>query len=113
NRRVLTLGVAVTVAIGTAGCGSGATSGKSGTVPVVTGEQVLTTCVHDYFDNGILTKASAKANCESCVVDKLAKLGVRPAAGETVIDMLTGDRLSSSDVQTLQNACTEADANAQ
>ena len=111
---MLTLGVAVAVAIGAAGCGSGATTtGNSGPVPVVTGEQVLTACVQDYFDNGILTKASAKANCKSCVVDKLAKLGVRPAAGETVIDMLTGDRLSSSAVQTLQNTCTETDANAQ
>lgn len=82
-------------------------------MPVVTGEQVLTTCVQEYFANGILTKASAEANCKACVVGKLAKLGVRPAAGETVMDMLTGDRLSSADVQTLQNTCTEPDANAQ
>lgn len=105
--------MAVAVAIGTAGCGSGATGGNTGTVPVVTGEQVLTTCVQQYFGNGVLTKASAKANCKACVVDKLAKLGIRPAAGQTVIDMLTGERLSSSAIQTLQNACNEADTNAQ
>lgn len=82
-------------------------------MPVVTGEQVVTACFHDYFNNGILPKAAAHTNCQSCVVDKLAKLGIRPSGGETVMDMLTGERLSSSTVQTLQNVCTEADANAQ
>jgi hypothetical protein len=101
------------IALATAGCASDASTGGSTTVPVVTGEQVLTTCVQDYFYNGILPKASAEANCKSCVVDRLRELGIRPADGETVLDMLTGDRLSGSDVTSLQNTCEESDANAQ
>ena len=79
----------------------------------MTGEQVVTSCFQNYFYNGILPKASAEANCRSCVVNQLRKLGVDPSTGENVIDMLTGDRLSSSAIQSLQSKCNESDANAQ
>ena len=107
------------VALAAAGCSSSTNTGGSGNsssntaAPIVTGEQVVTSCFQNYFDNGILPKASAQANCTSCVVQQLSKLGIKPAAGENVIDMLTGDRLSNSAVQTLQGACDESDANAQ
>ena len=109
----MTAGFAVVVALMAAGCASDASSGRTNPAPIVTGEQVVTTCFHNYFDNGILPRASAETNCKSCVVDKLRRLGIQPSAGESVIDMLTGDRLSDSDVQSLQSVCTESDANAQ
>jgi hypothetical protein len=110
--RALTASVALVVALTAAGCaggtGSGATS--SSNPPIVTGEQVVTSCFHNYFYNGILPKASAQANCETCVVGQLRKLGIRPTAGATVLDMLTGVRLSSSTIQKLQNVCNITDA---
>jgi hypothetical protein len=106
----LTLGLAIVVA----GCGgSSTTAGNSGAPPIVTAEQVVTTCFQNYFYNGILPKSAAKANCMSCVTQELRKLRIQPTAGETELDVLTGVRLSSSDSQTLQNACTEPDASAQ
>jgi hypothetical protein len=113
RRRALTAGLALAIALATAGCASDAGTGSANNAPVVTGEQVFTACVQDYFYNGILPKDAAEANCKSCVVDRLRKLGIRPGTGETVLDMLTGDRLSNSQVQTLQGACNESDANAQ
>jgi hypothetical protein len=80
---------------------------------MVTGEQVVTSCFQNYFYNGVLPKASAQANCKSCVVDRLHTLGVNPASGENAVDMLTGDRLSNSDIQSLQNSCDESDVNEQ
>lgn len=79
----------------------------------MTGEQVVTACFHAYFYNGILPKSAAQANCQSCVVDQLRKLGVQPSSGENVADMLTGDRLASSAIQTLQSTCDVSDANSQ
>lgn len=96
------------------GCSeSGGGGGSSSGPPVVTGEQVVTACTHAYFYNGILPRSAAQANCLSCVVDQLRKLGVRPASGENVADMLTGDRLADSDIQSLQNTCEVSDASSQ
>ena len=118
--RALSACVALVVGLAAAGCSSSANTGGNGgssssntAAPIVTGEQVVTSCFQNYFDNGILPKASAQANCTSCVVQQLSKLGIKPATGENVMDMLTGDRLSNSAVQTLQGACDESDANAQ
>jgi hypothetical protein len=111
--RALTASFAVAVALAAAGCASDADSGSTNSPPLVTGEQVVTSCFQNYFYNGILPKASAQSNCKSCVVDELHKLGVNPASGENVIDMLTGDRLSNSDIQSLQSNCNETDANEQ
>jgi hypothetical protein len=111
--RALTASFAVAVALATAGCASDADTGSTNSPPLVTGEQVVTSCFQNYFYNGILPRASAQSNCKSCVVDELHKLGVNPASGENAIDMLTGDRLSNSDIQSLQSNCNETDANEQ
>ena len=113
RRRALTAVFAVAVALAAAGCSSDADTGSTNSPPMVTGEQVVTSCFQNYFYNGILPKASAQSNCKSCVVDELHKLGVNPASGENVSDMLTGDRLSNSDIQSLQSSCNETDANEQ
>jgi hypothetical protein len=113
RRRALTASFAVVVALAAAGCSSDAETGSTNSPPMVTGEQVVTSCFQNYFYNGILPKASAEANCKSCVVDQLHKLGVKPASGENVVDMLTGDRLSNSTIQSLQSNCNETDANEQ
>ncbi len=105
--------IASLVALAIAGCSDPSSGGTNNGPPLVTGEQVVTSCFQNYFYNGILPKASAEANCRSCVVDQLRKLGVDPSSGENVIDMLTGDRLSNSDIQSLQSKCNESDANAQ
>jgi len=108
-------GLAAALALTAAGCGSAAGgTGSAGTgAPLVTGEQVLTACYQDYFYNGILPKAAAQANCTACVVGRMRKLGIRPSAGENVSDMLTGDRLDASEIQSLQNTCRESDASSQ
>jgi hypothetical protein len=115
-RRALISTLAVVLALAVAGCSQGSnvggSSGNSGP-PLVTGEQVVTSCFHAYFYNGILPKSAAQANCRSCVVKQLRKLGVRPASGENVADMLTGDRLVSSDIQSLQSNCDVSDASSQ
>lgn len=109
--RALSAVAGLLVAIGAAGCaGQGSSAASSNNPPIVTAEQVVTSCFHNYFYNGILTKASAQANCETCVVGQLRKLGIRPTGGETVLDMLTGDRLGSSTIQKLQNVCNITDA---
>ncbi|MGH2860490.1 MAG: hypothetical protein ACRDLT_03175 [Solirubrobacteraceae bacterium] len=116
RRRAQAVGFAVALALAAAGCSdtsNGGTSGSSNSPPLVTGEQVVTACFHSYFYNGILPKAAAQTNCKSCVVDRLRNLGIRPASGENVMDMLTGDRLSNTDIQLLQNRCNESDASAQ
>jgi hypothetical protein len=115
RRRALTACAAVLLALAAAGCGeaSNGSSASNGGPPLVTGEQVVTACFHAYFYNGILPKSAAQANCQTCVVDQLRKLGVRPSSGENVADMLTGDRLASSDIQTLQSTCDVSDANSQ
>lgn len=105
--------IALLVALAIAGCSDPSSGGTGNGPPLVTGEQVVSSCFQNYFNNGILPKASAEANCKSCVVDQLRKLGVDPSSGEDVIDMLTGDRLSNSDIQSLQSKCNESDANAQ
>jgi hypothetical protein len=106
----LTLGVALVVT----GCGSsGTTAGNTNAPPIVTAEQVVTTCFHNYFYNGILPESAAKANCMSCVTRELRRLRIQPSPGETELDVLTGVRLSSAASQTLQNACTESDASSQ
>ncbi|HEX3615834.1 MAG TPA: hypothetical protein VHU61_04825 [Solirubrobacteraceae bacterium] len=108
--------IATLTTLAIAGCSDPSSAGggsSSSTPPLVTGEQVVTACFQSYFYNGILPRASAESNCRSCVVDQLRKLGVSPSSGENVIDMLTGDRLSSSDIQSLQNNCNESDANEQ
>lgn len=117
--RALAAGLAVTVALMTAGCSDAGNGGGGGGVsqsngaPLVTGEQVVTACFQQYFYNGVLPKASARANCTSCVVDHLRRLGIQPSSGENVTDMLTGDRLSSSNIAMLENYCNEADASSQ
>ncbi len=73
----------------------------------------ITSCFQNYFYNGILPKSAAKTNCSSCVEQKLRKLGIQPRAGESEVDVLTGVRLSSADVSSLQSACNESDANEQ
>ena len=105
--------ITLVAALAIAGCSDPSSGGGNSGPPLVTGEQVVSSCFQNYFYNGILPKASAEANCRSCVVDQLSKLGVDPASGENVIDMLTGDRLSSSDIQSLQGKCNESDASAQ
>ena len=116
RRRALAGGLALVVALAVAGCsdsnGAGG-SGSGGGPPLVTGEQVVTSCFHAYFYNGILPKSAAQANCQSCVVAQLRKLGIRPTGGENVADMLTGDRLASSDIQSLQSNCNVSDASSQ
>ncbi len=107
--------LAVVLALAVAGCSessSGGGSANSGP-PLVTAEQVVTSCFHAYFYNGILPKSAAQTNCRSCVVAQLRKLGVRPAGGENVTDMLTGDRLAGSDIQSLQSNCDAPDASSQ
>lgn len=117
--RALTGAVAVAVALVTAGCsdpgggGGGGGVSQSNGAPLVTGEQVVTACFQAYFYSGVLPKASARSNCTSCVVDHLRGLGIRPSSGENVSDMLTGDRLSSSDIASLENFCNGADASSQ
>lgn len=103
------------MALVAAGCGQSGSSGSAGSSgpPLVTGEQVVTACFHAYFYNGILPRSAAQTNCQSCVVDQLRRLGIRPSSGESVVDMLTGDRLGASDIQTLQNSCEVSDANTQ
>jgi hypothetical protein len=123
GRRGLTAGLVAALALLVAGCGSGAGGGGSaggadgggsaGAAPIVTAEQVVTACFHDYFYNGILPESAARSNCTHCVVQELRKLRIEPSAGETELDVLTGVRLSSSSSQQLQGACTEADASAQ
>lgn len=116
RRRALTVSLAVGLALVGAGCastGQGSPGASSSAPPLVTGEQVITACYHAYFYNGILPKASAESNCTACVVDNLRSLGIRPPSGETVMDMLTGERLSTSQVQALQNACDISSANTQ
>jgi hypothetical protein len=108
---------AVLLALAATGCGEandgGSNSAGNSAPPLVTGEQVVTACFHAYFDNGILPKSAAQANCQSCVVDQLRKLGVQPSSGENVADMLTGDRLASPAIRTLQSTCDVSDANSQ
>ena len=100
---------ATALALAIAGCASSATQRAI----IVTGEQVITSCDQNYFYNGILPQPAAKANCSSCVVQKLHKLGIRAMRGETEADVLTGVRLSNSDINSLQSTCDESDANAQ
>lgn len=97
---------------GTGGGGGGGVSQSNG-APLVTGQQVVTACFQAYFYSGVLPKSSAQSNCTSCVVEHLRGLGIRPASGENVADMLTGDRLSASDIALLENYCNVADASAQ
>ncbi|MDE3129648.1 MAG: hypothetical protein KGL16_00710 [Acidobacteriota bacterium] len=113
RRPAAALAVAVAIALATAGCAGSTSTANTPAVPIVTGEQVVSICFQNYFYNGILPRAAAKTNCKACVVDRLAKRGVHPTGGETVLDMLTGYRLSKAVSQSLQNACTEPDANAQ
>ena len=115
RRRALAGGLALVVALAVAGCSdsNGAGGSTGGGPPLVTGEQVVSSCFHAYFYNGILPKSAAQANCQSCVVAQLRKLGVRPTGGENVVDMLTGDRLASADIQSLQSNCNVSDASSQ
>ena len=59
------------------------------------------------------SKSAAKTNCSACVEQRLRKLGIRPPQGENEVDLLTGVRLPSSDINSLQSACNETDASAQ
>jgi hypothetical protein len=113
RRRATAAALAVVIGLAIAGCSDSSSGGSSDQPPLVTGEQVVTSCFQSYFYNGILPKASAQANCKSCVVDQLRKLDVNPTSGENVMDMLTGDRLSNSDIQSLQSNCNESDASSQ
>ena len=113
---MLAVGLTLAVALALSGCSDSSSAGSSASnsgPPVVTGEQVVTSCFHAYFYNGILPKSAAQANCQSCVVDQLRKLGVTPSNGENVADMLTGDRLASSDIESLQSYCDVSDASSQ
>lgn len=113
RRRGLAVILAAVLALAIAGCGSATTTQSNAAPEIVTGEQVITSCFQNYFYNGILPRSAAKANCSSCVVQKLRKLGIQPGAGENEADVLTGVRLSSSDINSLQSACNESDANEQ
>ena len=115
RRRPALLGCCATVlALAAGGCASNAPSQQaSGTPVIVTAEQVVTTCYHDYFYNGILPQKAARSNCNSCVEQTLRKLGIRPSPGESEIDLLTGVRLPRSDITSLQSACEESDASSQ
>jgi hypothetical protein len=115
----LTASFVAAIALAVAGCGSDATNQAggspqtSGTAQIVTGEQVVTSCFQNYFYNGILPKAAAQTNCSACVEQKLRKLGIQRTAGESEIDVLTGIRLSSADISSLQSTCNETDTNEQ
>lgn len=118
RRSALTAAAATLVAIGASACGTSAPSGggssqANGAPEIVTAAQVITSCYQNYFYNGILPKAAAKANCSACVEQKLRGFGIRPTAGESEADVLTGVRLSSTHINSLQSACNEPDANAQ
>ena len=114
RRRALAASFATVVALAAAGCASNTPKQQaSGTPDIVTGEQVITSCYQNYFYNGILPQAAAKANCNACVEQRLRKLGVQPSPGENEMDLLTGVRLPSGDINSLQNACNETDASEQ
>ena len=113
RRRALAACCAAALALAVAGCGSRSSSQAVGTAQIVTAQQVITSCFQNYFYNGILPKSAAQTNCSTCVVRKLGKLGIRPPAGETEADVLTGVRLTSAQVSSLQSACNEQDASAQ
>jgi hypothetical protein len=113
RRRGLAATFATLLALAASGCASDASSPASGAPEIVTGEQVIDSCFQNYFYNGILPRSAARANCSSCVENKLRRLGIQPTAGESEMDVLTGVRLSSSDVNSLQSACNESDASAQ
>jgi hypothetical protein len=114
RRWAMVAGFATVVALAATGCGSSTPKQQAiGTPSIVTGQQVITSCYQNYFYNGILPSSAAKANCSACVEQKLRKLGVRASQGETEADVLTGVRLSSSDINVLQNDCNETDANEQ
>jgi hypothetical protein len=111
--RALTASFAVAVALAAAGCASDADTGSTNSPPLVTGQQVVTSCFQNYFYNGILPKSAAETNCSACVEQKLRKLGMRPSPGQNEVDLLTGVRLSSADINVLQNDCNETDASEQ
>jgi hypothetical protein len=114
GRRAPLAGIATVIALALGGCASDASNQQAiGTPSIVTGQQVITSCFQNYFYNGILPKSAAQTNCSSCVEQKLRKLGVRPGPGENEVDLLTGVRLSSSDINVLQNDCNESDASEQ
>ena len=107
-------GFATAVALAATGCASNTPNQQTAGAPViVTAEQVITSCYHNYFYNGILPQSAAKSNCSTCVEQKLRKLGIRPSPGESEADLLTGVRLSNPDIASLQSACDETDASAQ
>ncbi len=114
RRRGLAASFATVIALALAGCADDASNKQAiGTPVIVTGQQVITSCYQNYFYNGILPQSAARTNCSSCVEQKLLKLGVRPSPGENEVDLLTGVRLSSADINVLQNECNETDASAQ
>lgn len=114
RRRALAAGFATVVALAATGCASSTPRQQvSGTADIVTGEQVITSCYQDYFYNGILPQSAARANCSACVKQRLRKLGIQPSPGENEADLLTGVRLPSSDINSLQNSCNETDASEQ
>jgi hypothetical protein len=114
RRRALVASFATVIALAVAGCANDASNQQAiGTPAIVTGQQVITSCYQNYFYNGILPQSAAKSNCSSCVEQKLRKLGLRPSPGENEVDLLTGVRLSSADINVLQNECNETDASEQ
>jgi hypothetical protein len=114
RRRALVASFVAVIALVVAGCGSDASQQQAiGTPAIVTGQQVITSCFQNYFYNGILPKSAAETNCSACVEQKLRKLGMRPSPGQNEVDLLTGVRLSSADINVLQNDCNETDASEQ
>jgi hypothetical protein len=114
RRRALVASFATVIALAVAGCANDASNQQAiGTPAIVTGQQVITSCFQNYFYNGILPQSAAKTNCSACVKQKLSKLGIRPSPGENEVDVLTGVRLSSADINVLQTDCNETDASAQ
>jgi hypothetical protein len=114
RRRALVASFVTVIALAVTGCASDASNKQAiGTPEIVTGQQVITSCYQNYFYNGILPQSAAKTNCSACVEQKLRKLGVRPSPGENEVDLLTGVRLSSADINVLQNDCNETDASEQ
>ena len=72
--------------------------------------QVTNTCVDNIFDNGLLPRAPAEAECVQCVANALGQLGFRRTSGETAEAMIADVHLTAMQSTELSNACSQSDA---
>jgi len=102
---------AAAVAVAAAGCThvKVTSSHKSAAPPQSAVQQVVTTCYKNLYYTGLLPESAAKVNCRYCVADELEKLGVEPTPHETQAALISGAILSSTNMQTLQDACNQND----